>query len=76
MFVMHELETLEKIMTGYAGWFANNVISHQMKILGIQKDDYTTAEIKILGEKVISAAIYDERLQQDARNDLRKAFSS
>ena len=74
--VMHELETLEKIITGYAGWFANNVINHQMKILGIQKNDYTIAEIKILGEKVISAAIYDTKLQEDARNELRKAFSS
>ena len=76
MFVMHELETLEKIMTGYAGWFANSVINHQMKLLGIQKDDYTTAEIKNLGEKVISTAIYDTVLQEQARRDLRKAFSS
>ena len=75
MFIMHELETLEKIMTSYAGWFAKNVINHQMKLLGIQKDDYTTAEIKNLGEKVISTAIYDKVLQEQARNDLRKAFS-
>ena len=56
---MSELEALENIMTGYAGFFAKSVIKHQMKLLGMRSDDYTPAEIQQLGEKVITVAIFD-----------------
>ena len=71
---MSELAQLEEIMVGYTGWFAKSVIKHQMKTLGIAKDDYTSIEMRRLGEKVISTAIYDESLQEMARKDLNRLF--
>ena len=73
---MTNLTELEGLMVGYTGWFAKSVIKHQMKELGIVEDDYTLAEIRNLGEKVIATAIYDATLQEQARSDLRKLFSN
>ena len=63
-------------MVGYSGWFAKSPIKHPMKALGIEEDNYTQAEMRNLGEKVISNAIYDKKLQEQARNDLRKVFQN
>ena len=69
---MSELETLEKIMTGYAGFFAKSVIKHQMKLMGMETENCTPAEVQQLGERVITVAIFDTELQAEARKDLKR----
>ena len=71
-FSMSELEALENIMTGYAGFFAKSVIKHQMKLMGMEREDCTPAEVQLLGEKVITVAIFDEKLQVEARRELKR----
>ena len=73
---MSELEALEKIMTGYAGFFAKSVIKHQMKLMGMEAENCTSAEVRILGEKVITVAIFDTELQAKARKDLKGIAST
>lgn len=71
---MSKLEVLVDIMTGYVGPFAKNVIKHQMKLLGMPPENHTVAEIRTLGEKVITVSVFDVKLQEMARKDLKKAL--
>jgi len=73
---MSEIEVLENIIIGYVGPFAKSVIKHQIKLLGIQPDDYALVDIRYLGEKVITAAIFDTELQAEARKDMKKVFNA
>ena len=62
---MSKIDLIESTLVGYAGPFAKSVMKHQIKVLGISKDNNSNVDLRKLIESVTKKAIFDPVLYEE-----------
>jgi len=67
-----DVDTLENIIVEYVGPFAKHVLKKQVKDLSINREAASQSDLIQLTDAVIENAIFDPKLQDEARRKIRK----